>query len=106
MRDDVPRPWSWYVSAAKPFLFLSIQNLADVIMQRKHKVRQDSDSLTLAAAEAYVTVGDIAPREGIPKEDKRRLEAVRDFDWFFGDQPVFTDRDIGGNAQLCARNAA
>ena len=52
------------------------------------------------------TVGDITPREGIPKKEKNRLEAVSDR----ADRHFFRllhhAHSLGGNAQLRTRNAS
>lgn len=63
---------------------------------------------------SLLTVGDIAPREGIPKAEKRRLEAVRLFLPSFPalipspPPPQLTSHlaSSGSHAKLCARDVA
>ena len=65
-------------------------------------------TLTHVALPPYL-VGDIAPREGIPKAEKRRLEAVRVTTSPFYAPPRIDKpgrASSGSDAKLCARDAA
>ena len=52
------------------------------------------------------TVGDITPREGIPKKEKDRLEAVSDRADCYFFRVLYRAHSLGGNAQLRTRNAS
>lgn len=56
----------------------------------------------MVIAHARFSVGDIAPREGIPKEEKQRLEAVRHVSWFVRGHIFYANLKTGSYAKFRA----